>query len=64
MKEIIVVTHEHKHGVDVFLAASVEQMKELKEEHYEEDRNEYWDWDWHTIPETKPSHIFGAPLSP
>ena len=64
MKEIIVVTHEHKYGVDVFLATSVEQMEELKEEFYQEDLNEYWDWDWHAIPETKPSHTSAAPLIP
>jgi len=64
MDKIIVVTHEHKHGVDVFLATSVEQMEELKKEFYQEELNEYWDWDWHAIPETKPSHTSAEPLIP
>ena len=43
---LYVVTHETKHGIDVYLCKTEDEMNFMKSQVYEGDRDdEYWDWE-------------------
>lgn len=45
-----VVTHETKHGIDVYLCKTEDEMNFMKSQVYEGDRDdEYWNWDLRQI---------------
>jgi len=48
--DLYVVTHETKHGIDVYLCRSHSEMEQLRTETVDDTRDdEYWHWDMQTV---------------